>query len=178
MERNANGHFFCSFWNRCARKYHTERVGGRKTAECRACKERGMEVAIAVLAAAVLAGGGFIWRRRRAGAAGSETGAPVTRMEAYALGMQPGADGQSVMYTLRSCRHCVRLKKFLDAHHIPCRLVYVDEFKGAERAALMGRVRACNPRGSFPTLVLPDGRVVVGFREREIRAAYGLPESD
>ena len=137
-----------------------------------------MEVAIAVLAAAVLAGGGFIWRRRRAGAAGSETGAPVTRLEAYALGMQPGADGQSVMYTLRSCRHCVRLKKFLDAHHIPCHLVYVDEFKGAERAALMGRVRACNPRGSFPTLVLPDGRVVVGFREREIRAAYGLPESD
>ncbi len=137
-----------------------------------------MEVAIVALAAAVLAGGGFIWYRRRTGAAESEPGVPVKRMDAYALGMQPGADGQAVMYTLRSCRHCVRLKKFLDAHHIPCHLVYVDEFTGAARAALMDRVRACNPRGSFPTLVLPDGRVVVGFREREVRAAYGLPESD
>lgn len=137
-----------------------------------------MEVAIGVLAAAALAGGGFVLFRRRSGAAGGEPGVPANRAEAYAWGMEPGADGQSVMYTLRSCRHCVRLKDFLDAHHIPCHLVYVDEFTGEARAALLERVRVWNPRGSFPTLVLPDGRVVVGFREGEVRAAYGLPESD
>lgn len=137
-----------------------------------------MELAIGVIVAAVLAGSGVVWFRRRPGRAGGEPGMPEKQTAAYVLGMEPGADGQSVMYTLRSCRHCVRLKKFLDAHGIPCHLVFVDGFTGAARAAMMAKVRACNPRGSFPTLVLPDGRVVVGFREREVRAAFGLPESD
>ena len=96
------------------------------------------------LAAAVLAGGGFIWRQTgAAGAAGSENRrARDAEWRRMPWGCDPAPDGQSVMYTWRSRRHCVRLKKFLDAHHIPCHLVYVDEFKGAERAALMGRVRA------------------------------------
>lgn len=137
-----------------------------------------MELAIGVIVAAVLAVVVWMVFRHGTGAAASRPVATGQQTAAYELGMQPGADGQSVMYTLRSCRHCVRLKKFLDAHGIPCHLVYVDQFTGAARAAMMDKVRACNPRGSFPTLVLPDGRVLVGFREHEVRAAYGLPESD
>ncbi|MCH5276453.1 MAG: glutaredoxin family protein [Desulfovibrionaceae bacterium] len=139
-----------------------------------------MEWAFGVLAAAVVLGGAVSWwRAATAGnrAAGPD-GGPETPAAAYELGMRPGADGRSVMYTLHTCRHCVRLKEFLDARAIPCHLVYVDDFRGAKRRAMVEKVRSLNPRGSFPTLVLPDGRVLVGFRERAVREAYGLPESD
>lgn len=143
-----------------------------------------MEWAFGVLAAAAVLGGAVSWWRaatdagKAAGAAHEKENGTDEGADAYAVGMQPGTDGQSVMYTLHTCRHCVRLKEFLDAHAIACHLVYVDDFKGAKRKAMIEQVRALNPRGSFPTLVLPDGRVLVGFREHQIREAYGLPESD
>ena len=50
-------------------------------------------------------------------------------------------------------------------------LLYVDEFNGRDRSDLMDKVRSYNPRGSFPTIVLPGGKVVVGFREQLLREA-------
>ena len=38
----------------------------------------------------------------------------------------------------------------------------------------MAKLRSFNPRGSFPTLVLPDGQVLVGFREAQARKLFGL----
>ena len=35
----------------------------------------------------------------------------------------------------------------------------------------MDKVRAFNPRGSFPTIVMPGGKTVVGFREQLLREA-------
>lgn len=139
-----------------------------------------MVVAIFGVGTAVVVVGCVAWYRRRRPQRVEESrpGVPVKQAGAYELGLRPGEDGCSVMYTLRSCRHCVRLKKFLDAHGIPCHLVYVDEFTGTARTAMMDKVRALNPRGSFPTLVLPGGRVLVGFREHQVREAYGLPTSD
>lgn len=134
-----------------------------------------MEWTFGILAAAIALAGAVGWWRAAAGGNRPERTEDVT--VSYERGMRPGADGQSVMYTVHTCRHCVRLKEFLDAHGIACHLVYVDDFRGAKRKAMIEKVRALNPRGSFPTLVLPDGRVLVGFRERQIRAAYGLPES-
>lgn len=134
-----------------------------------------MEWAFGVLAAAIVLAGAVSWWRAATGGSGPERTEHGT--DIYELGMRPGTDGQSVMYTVRTCRHCVRLKEFLDAHAIACHLVYVDDFRGARRKAMIEKVRALNPRGSFPTLVLPDGRVLVGFREQQIRAAYGLPAS-
>ena len=136
-----------------------------------------MEWVFGILAAAIVLVGAASWWRAATG--GNSAAARETQdgADAYEVGMRPGTDGQSVMYTLHTCRHCVRLKEFLDAHAIACHLVYVDGFRGAKRKAMIDKVRALNPRGSFPTLVLPDGRVIVGFREQQIREAYGLPES-
>ena len=94
--------------------------------------------------------------------------------EEYKLGMDPCASGKPVMYTLQTCLHCVHLKHFLDDHGISHHLVYVDDFEGDQRRELMAKVRSLNPRGSFPTLVLPDGRVSVGFRETQIRKLFDL----
>lgn len=91
----------------------------------------------------------------------------------YEEGLHPGEDGQALMYTLSVCRHCVSLKKWLKQHDIPFHEVYVDRYQGAERKALLEKLRSYNPRGSFPTLVLPGGeKSVVGFREAELKKIF------
>jgi hypothetical protein len=37
----------------------------------------------------------------------------------------------------------------------------------------MDRVEKFNPSGSFPTLVLDNKKSIVGFKEKEIREAFG-----
>lgn len=91
----------------------------------------------------------------------------------YEEGLHPGEDGLALMYTLSVCRHCVSLKKWLKRHDIPFHEVYVDRYQGAERKALLEKLRSYNPRGSFPTLVLPGGeKSVVGFREAELKKIF------
>lgn len=106
------------------------------------------------------------------------TGIPVGKEELFEIGTHPAEDGIPVMYTLTTCRHCVHLKDFLDAHSITFHIVYVDDFENLARATIMEVLRANNPRGSFPTFIVPGGTVVVGFREPQIRAALGLPVQD
>lgn len=142
-----------------------------------------MVVLICVVVMGLLAAGCWAWKRLHGGSASARAeevkpGVPAAQAEAYEWGLHPGEDGQSVMFTLRTCRHCVHLKNFLTKHGIPCHLVYVDEFSGAARSEMMGQVRRYNARGSFPTLVLPGGKALVGFREHEVRAAFQLPDQD
>lgn len=113
-----------------------------------------------------------------AGQSGEMTGIPAGKEELFDIGTHPGEDGVPVMYTLTTCRHCVHLKDFLDRHNINFHLVYVDDFESRARMAMMDVLRSRNPRGSFPTLVVPGGTVVVGFRESQVRAALGLPEQE
>ena len=103
-----------------------------------------------------------------------ENGVPAGKEEDYRCGVDPCSCGMPVMYTLHTCRHCVRLKDFLDQHGIAHRLIYVDEFTDPARKQIMTTLRSHNPRGSFPTLVVPDGRSVVGFREEAVKALLGL----
>ena len=129
---------------------------------------------LAVLGVAVL----FLVFRKSSGgveAPAEVTEAPARELEEeYQLGIDPCASGKPVMYTLQTCLHCVHLKHFLDDHGISHHLVYVDDFEGEQRRELMAKVRSWNPRGSFPTLVLPDGRVSVGFREAQVRKLFEL----
>ena len=93
--------------------------------------------------------------------------------EMYEAGLHPGEDGLALMYTLSVCRHCVSLKKWLSQHGIPFHEVYVDRYQGEERRALVEKLRFYNPRGSFPTLVLPGGeRALVGFRETALKKVF------
>ena len=97
------------------------------------------------------------------------SGIPQGREQEYRDGISPCDCGIPVMYTLHTCRHCVHLKKFLDDNGVVHTLVYVDDFGDPARRSLMEVLRRFNPRGSFPTLVLPNGKCVVGFRESIVR---------
>jgi hypothetical protein len=49
----------------------------------------------------------------------------------------------------------------------------VDLLLGEERKAILDDVRKINPACSFPTIIIGD-KVIVGFREDEIKEALGL----
>jgi glutaredoxin-like protein NrdH len=77
------------------------------------------------------------------------------------------------MYTLSTCSHCKATKRLLDECSVQYDFTDVDLLEGEERAAILEDVRKLNPRCSFPTIIIGD-KVIVGFKENEIKEALGL----
>ncbi|MBN2178426.1 MAG: glutaredoxin family protein [Deltaproteobacteria bacterium] len=77
------------------------------------------------------------------------------------------------MYTLSTCSHCKATKKFLSDCEVKYDFVDVDLLEGEERQAIIEDLKKFNPRCSFPTIIIGE-RVIVGFKENEIREALGL----
>ena len=104
-------------------------------------------------------------------------GIPVGMEEEYQLALNPGADGKPLLYNLTTCTHCVRVHDFFDAHGIAHNDITVDYFVGPARSDVLAKLRTYNPRSSFPTVVFPDGTVVVGYKESALREAIGIPNT-
>lgn len=77
------------------------------------------------------------------------------------------------IYSLSTCSHCKSTKKFLSECAIKYEFVDVDLLEGTERKAILEDVRKFNPKCSFPTIIIGE-KVVVGYREEEIKEALGL----
>lgn len=83
------------------------------------------------------------------------------------------ADVPIKMYTLSTCSHCKSAKKLLNDHDVKYEMFEVDTCSPDERNRLIDEVRMYNPGCSFPTIVIGD-KVIVGYREQEIKEALGL----
>ncbi len=77
------------------------------------------------------------------------------------------------IYSLSTCSHCKSTKKLLSECAIKYDFVDVDLLEGEERKAILEDVKRFNPKCSFPTIVIGE-KVVVGYREEEIKEALGL----
>jgi len=77
------------------------------------------------------------------------------------------------VFSLSTCSHCKATKKLLGDCTIKYDFVDVDLLQGEERAAILEEVRKFNPSCSFPTVIIGD-KVIVGFKEKEIKEALGL----
>ena len=77
------------------------------------------------------------------------------------------------LYTLSTCIHCKNVKRFLDNCNVRYEFKDVDLLTGSEREEVLNEIRKINESCSFPTIVIGE-RVIVGFREAEIREALGL----
>jgi glutaredoxin len=77
------------------------------------------------------------------------------------------------IFSLSTCSHCKATKKFLGDCTVKYDFVDVDLLQGEERAAILEEVKKFNPNCSFPTVVIGD-KVIVGFKEKEIKEALGL----
>ena len=89
--------------------------------------------------------------------------------ELYQLGMNPIS--RSARLSLTTCQHCKNTRKFLDANNVDYIVIYLDEYAGSQRSDLMEKVRTYNPRGTFPTILVPGGKVIVGFRKQLMQEA-------
>ena len=85
----------------------------------------------------------------------------------------PGDDRahQVSLYALSTCVWCKKTKRLLDEMGIEYQYVFVDQLKGREEAEAMSELAHINPAQSFPTMVIDGEKVVVGFKESEIRKA-------
>jgi hypothetical protein len=50
-------------------------------------------------------------------------------------------------------------------------IIYLDQYSKEQRAELMEKVRSYNPRGTFPTMVVPGGKIIVGYRKQLLEEA-------
>jgi glutaredoxin-like protein NrdH len=77
-------------------------------------------------------------------------------------------------FALSTCGWCKKTKRFLDAHNVNYEIDYVDLLSGAERDRVLAEMERWNPRRTFPTVVVGDSEVVVGFKEDRLREVLGL----
>ena len=77
-------------------------------------------------------------------------------------------------YGLSTCVHCRHAREFLEKHHVPFTLHYVDIAKGEERSQLLKQVREVNSGISFPTIVIDNTKVVIGFHPDVLALDLGL----
>lgn len=77
------------------------------------------------------------------------------------------------MFSLSTCSHCRATKKFLEDNGIAFECTDVDLLQGSEKEDTLEKVVKYNPQRSFPTIIIGD-KVIVGFREKEIRQALGI----
>ncbi len=74
------------------------------------------------------------------------------------------------IYTLSTCGWCKKTKELLKALEIEYEYIDVDTLEGEDLDNARSEVKKYNPRGSYPTLVIDNGKhVIVGFKEDEIK---------
>ncbi|MFZ5562706.1 MAG: glutaredoxin family protein [Thermodesulfobacteriota bacterium] len=78
-----------------------------------------------------------------------------------------------MIYTLSTCSHCKSTKRLLNECSVAYDFVDVDLLTGDERKAILDDVRKINPNCTFPTIKIKD-KVIVGYKEQEIREALGI----
>lgn len=81
--------------------------------------------------------------------------------------------GTVMLYALSTCGWCAKTKDLLKELGVEFAFTYVDLLEGREQDDAMDQVERWNPTGSFPTLVIDNRKSIVGFREKEIREAFG-----
>jgi len=77
------------------------------------------------------------------------------------------------IFALSTCGYCKAAKKLLDERNVRYEFTDVDLLQGKEREAALEEMRKHNPQQSFPTILIGD-KVIVGYREDEIRKALGI----
>ncbi|MBK5093418.1 MAG: glutaredoxin family protein [Actinobacteria bacterium] len=74
-------------------------------------------------------------------------------------------DHDLVLYALSTCGWCKKARTFLGDNDVAYRFVYVDLLEGDELDQVFSEVKRLNPQKTFPTLVIDDEDVIIGFND-------------
>jgi glutaredoxin-like protein NrdH len=77
------------------------------------------------------------------------------------------------LFTLSTCSHCKAAKRFLNDGGFSYEFTDVDLLRSPEKETILKEVAKHNPERSFPTIII-GSKVIVGFRENDIREALGI----
>jgi len=77
------------------------------------------------------------------------------------------------LYSISTCSHCKSCKRFLGECGIEFEFTDVDLLSDEDRAEVIAEIKQLTEQCAFPTIIIGD-KVIVGFREKEIREALGI----
>ena len=78
------------------------------------------------------------------------------------------------MFALSTCGWCKKTKKFLDENQVAYECEDVDLLTGEARIHALREMSKWNPRQNFPTIVVDDAEVIVGYNEDRMKEVLGL----
>lgn len=77
--------------------------------------------------------------------------------------------GDVVLFALSTCVWCKKTRMFLEELQIDFKYIYVDLLTGDEKSEVINEIRKWNSQISFPTVVINNKDVVVGFKKDELK---------
>ncbi len=77
--------------------------------------------------------------------------------------------GNIVLFALSTCGWCKKTRMLLQDMGVDFKYIYVDLLTGDDRSEAIEEVKKWNSQLSFPTLVIREKDVIVGFKEDEIK---------
>ena len=87
---------------------------------------------------------------------------------------QEGIDrGKVLLFTLSTCIWCRKTKRLLEELKVAYDYIDMDLLEENEQQEADRVLERWNPRLSYPTLVIDDEEVILGFKEDQIRARLG-----
>ncbi len=88
-----------------------------------------------------------------------------------ASGFVNGKDEKKiVLYALSTCGWCRMTKELLTKLQVAYTYYYLDLLQSEEKEKALNNLIKFNPARSFPTLVINDQQVIVGYDEEKIKA--------
>ncbi len=82
---------------------------------------------------------------------------------------------QCKLYSLSTCSHCKACKRLLGECGIQYDFTDVDLLPDDTREEVIEEIKKLTSRCAFPTIIIGE-KVIVGFKEAEIKQALGLRE--
>ena len=73
------------------------------------------------------------------------------------------------LYALSTCGWCKRTVQWLEENRVECDTIYVDKLEGPTRETKLDEMKQFNPRKTFPTVVIDEGKcVIIGYKPEEL----------
>jgi glutaredoxin len=78
------------------------------------------------------------------------------------------------LYAISTCGWCKKTKNFLNENNIEYEFEDVDLLEGEDKERAREEVGRHNPRRSYPTIIIDDEVVIVGFDADKLKEALGI----
>ncbi|KZX15775.1 glutaredoxin [Methanobrevibacter cuticularis] len=81
--------------------------------------------------------------------------------------------GNVLLFALSTCQWCRKTRALLEELNVKYDYVYVDLTSGEEREEVVKELEKWNKDISFPTIVINNDNVIIGFEEENIKKVLG-----